>query len=284
MVQTKEPTHRAKRFGQRLRDLREASGFTVAEVGEYLRRGQSTVTRFERGQYPVTGDELFKLLNLYRVSDPDERASFLRAADEVNQRGWHEGIITNRGFADFVWSEERALAMKVFQLDTIPGILQSEEFARELLQAGPQRATEVESLVEARMMRSRILSRANPPEARFLLHENALRQRGASAEVTVVQMKRLTELAGLANVRLRVLPASSWAHTAAGITGSFRVLNAHEDWPDLLYVETPVGGVVYEGPDIDSTVEAFDRIWDQDAWDETYTTEYIATVSKEVSR
>lgn len=281
----KEPTYRAKHFGERLRALRNAAGFNVKDVGEYLRRGQATVTRFENGTYPVIGDELLKLLNLYRVSDPDERASLLRLADEVNQRGWHEGIITNRNFADFVWAEERALAMKVFQLDTIPGILQREEFARALLLAGPQDPDKVDGLVEARMMRSRILQKkSNPPEAEFLLHENALQQRGPGAEVLGLQLKHLLDMAELPNLDLRILPASSWAHTAAGITASFRILQMHEDWPALMYVETPIGGVVYEGHDIDSAVEAFDRIWSQDAWDKTRTIEYIATVLKEVSR
>lgn len=285
MANMKEPTYRAKHFGERLRGLRNATGFNVKEVGEYLRRGPAMVTRFENGAYPVTGDELLKLLNLYRVSDPDERASLLRLAEEVNQRGWHEGILTNRNFADFVWAEERALAMKVFQLDTIPGILQHEQFARSLLLAGPQAPEQVDALVEARMMRSRILhKKANPPEAEFLLHENALQQRGASTEILGLQLNHLVDMAELPNVDLRILPASSWAHTAAGITASFRILQMHEDWPALMYVETPVGGVVYEGHDIDSTVKAFDRLWEQNAWDNARTAEHIATVLKEVSR
>jgi transcriptional regulator with XRE-family HTH domain len=284
MPDSKEPTYRAKHFGERLRGLRNAAGFNVKEVGEYLRRGQATVTRFENGTYPVIGDELLKLLNLYRVSDPDERASLLRLADEVNQRGWHEGIITNR-FADFVWAEERALAMKVFQFDTVPGILQTEQFARELLTAGPQDQPKVDTLVEARMMRGRILQRkTNPPQAEFLLHENALRQRGASPDVLAAQLDHLVEVAERPHVNLRVLPATSWAHTVAGITSSFRILEMHEDWPALMYVETPVGGVVYEGHDIDSTLEAFNKIWNQDAWDQTRTNEYFVTLMKEVSR
>lgn len=285
MPEKRKPTWRAKTFGEELEGLRQAADMTGKEVAEYLRRSPAMITRFEKGTYPVLGDELRKLLDLYRVSAPDERARLFRRADEVGRRGWHEGIITDTDFADFVWAEQRALGMKVFQLDTFPGILQTEQFATELLTAGPQPETEVRPLVEARLYRKHILTRpANPPAASFLLHENALLQRGASPKVLTGQYQHLLEMAELSHISLRILPASSWAHTAAGITSGFRILLMNEDWPALMYIETPIGGVVYEGVDIDSTHEAFDRIWDQDAWNEKRTSEYIATMMKEVSR
>ncbi|WP_335988539.1 helix-turn-helix domain-containing protein [Glycomyces sp. MUSA5-2] len=280
-----EPTWRARRYGQMLEELRRAAGFKLEDVATYLRRSPSTVSRFESGTYPVVGEELKKLLTLYRVAEPEERERFLRRSEEVNQRGWHEGIITDRDFADFVWAEDRYADWRIFQIDTITGSLQTKTWARELLSAGPQEASKVDDLVDARMIRGRILLRdSNPPHARFLLHENALAQRGASREATQEQFTGLLDKAQLPNVEVRVLPATSWAHTVAGITGSFRVLQNHRDWPALMYVETTGGGVVYEGHDIDSTVEAFDHIWDHDAWGQTRTMEYIATMLKEVSR
>jgi transcriptional regulator with XRE-family HTH domain len=272
-------------MGKTLLELRKHKGFGVKDVGEYIGRSSAYVARFEAGTYPVDGDELVKLMDLYGVSDLEDRSKLLRLAQEVTKRGWWEGYLTDTTFADYVWAESNAHTIDAFVLATVHGLLQTPDFARTILEAGPQRADEkqVSRFLEARVMRSQLLQSDNPPQARFLLHESTLRQDWMGSAIIAAQLRHILSVAEFPNVRIRVLPVASWAHIAAGVGTGFTTLEMRDSWPTLVYVDTPIGAVVAETPDIDSFTETYDALWNGDALDEQRTVEWIETRLKDVT-
>lgn len=264
----RKPSWRARKFGDQLRELRKDCDMTTAEVGEILGRGQAYVVRFENGRYPVGDRELVQLMDLYHISDMGHRERLLRDSVEVAKRGWWEGYVTDSGFADFLWAENRASAIRIFQLDTVPGLLQTRDFAEALIKDGPHGDDELQVRrdLEQRQMRSRLLKRENAPEVQFLIHEAILWQRGAEALILAGQFQHLLEASEYPNVELRILPAASTDHINAGIPTGFRVLEMPDEWPTLVQIEAgPAGSIVLEEPDIDSFLVAYAQLWSQSA-------------------
>lgn len=281
----RKPSWRARKFGDQLRDLRKDCDMTTTEVGEILGRGQAYVVRFENGRYPVGDKELVQLMDLYHISDMGHRERLLRDSVEVAKRGWWEGYVTDSGFADFLWAENRASAIKIFQLDTVPGLLQTRAFAASLIKVGPHGDDELQVRrdLEQRQMRSRLLQRVNAPEVRFLIHEAILWQRGASAAVLAEQFQHLLDVAEYPNVELRVLPLESRDHIDAGVATGFRILEMPDEWPTLVQIEAgPAGSIVLEEPDIDSFQTAFARLWNESVLSAGDSVAKIKTIAKEL--
>ncbi|MFG3339137.1 helix-turn-helix domain-containing protein [Glycomyces sp. NPDC048151] len=281
----RNPSWRARKFGDQLRELRKDCGMTSHEVGEILGRGQAYVVRFENGRYPVGDRELVQLMDLYHISDMDQRERLLRDSVEVAKRGWWEGYVTDKAFADFLWAENRASSIKIFQLDTVPGLLQTRAFAESLIKAGPNGDDELQVRrdLEQRQMRSRVLKRDSAPEVQFLVSEAILWQRGAAFEVLAEQFEHLLKIVELPNVELRVLPLESRGHTEAAIATGFRILEMPDDWPTLVQIETgPAGSVVLEEPDIDSFLTAFAKLWDDSALSPGDSVAKIKTIAEEL--
>ncbi|MGH3971938.1 MAG: Scr1 family TA system antitoxin-like transcriptional regulator, partial [Pseudonocardiaceae bacterium] len=130
-------TLRAQWLGQSLRELRDASGMTLARAGEFLQRNAATVSRFESGEYPIRRPDLMALLDLYGVSDRRKRDGLLRLSEDVWQKGWWDGYEPDveRQFVDFVWLESRATAIRSFDPLVVTGLLQTREYAEAVITA-----------------------------------------------------------------------------------------------------------------------------------------------------
>lgn len=285
MAEPREPTWRAKWLGQKLRALRKNKNFSIAEVAERLSCGTSSVNRFELGSYPLKPDEMLLLLNMFGVSERDKRDELLQLAQEVAERGWIESMVSDRAFADFVWAESKCHRIQSFQLAVFSGLLQAPEYAEALIAIGPN-STEVKEGApkEARLARGQLLAKADAPEAKFLIHEAVLHQRvrGLATEVYRKQFERLLEVSEFPNVDLRVAPLDFGAHSELGITTGFTILEMPDSWPTLVHVETPLGAMVAETPDVDSFADAYETLWEAGALDEQRTRDQLAKVLKEL--
>ncbi|MEU6858016.1 helix-turn-helix transcriptional regulator [Glycomyces sp. NPDC046736] len=283
MAASKRPTWRARWLGRKLRQLRENKELAVKDVAEYLGVRQPTLNRYENGLFPVKAQDLETLLDLYGVDDIDDRVQLLRLAQSANQRGWWEGYV-NSEFSDYLWAESQAARMRVFTLDTWPGLIQAPEFAKALISEGPQSHDPEKStlLFKARVMRGEVLRKADAAEASFLIHEAILDQRDAGPAVIAAQLRYALELAERPNVSLRILPAASWAHVRAGLGSGFRVLEMREAWPTLMQVDTPIGAVVAEGEDVESFADAYDALWNEHSLGEEGSIDRIKAVLKDV--
>lgn len=287
MTEPKGPTWRAKWLGQKLRDLRKNKDLGIKDVADYLDCGTTTVNRFEIGTFPVKTDTLLRLMDLFGVAERAERAKLVHIAENVAQRGWWDSLVSDQAFADFVWAENNSQAIHDFQTSVFSGLVQHPDYAEALIRAGSGDLSEGEiaNLIEARLQRGALLRRSAGPAARFLIHESVFHQRlpGVPASVHASQFNHLLELHELPNVEIRIFPMASAAHNIRGVTSSFTILEMHESWPTLLHVETPVGAVVAETPDIDSFTGIYDLLW-QDALPEKQTIAQISQKLKEVEQ
>jgi transcriptional regulator with XRE-family HTH domain len=300
MADPKRPTYRAKRFGKWLRDLREAQGLSLEEVAERLktalsegsgsrrRISRSTINRLELGRYEIQADELTPLMDMYGVQDRRSRLQLRQLAEGVRLRGWHEGMVSDQDFADYVWAESNALAIDSFQLTYYPGQVQAAEYAEALVRHGEKDRSkaETETLLEVRLTRAELLGKSDAPAARFLLYEGVLRQRLRifTREQYAAQFRHMLNVAEYPNVELRYLPIATDCSTLGDINAGFTILKMRDEWPTLVHVETPVGAVVGEDPGIDWAVDAFEALWNEGSQDEGRTIDFLTEMLREVEK
>ncbi|NUT49718.1 MAG: XRE family transcriptional regulator [Saccharothrix sp.] len=198
------------------------------------------------GSARIQPDVVEDLLAVYGHDDPEELVKLKLWARVARDKGyWQKG---RRGLpdnmADFGEYEERAAVQRVWEPLLVPGLCQTERYARAVI-TGIEPSIEHDELerrVAARMARQAVLTREDPQELWVLLDERVLRARIGSIPVRVEQLRRLVELASWSNVTLRVVGAAAGAHP--GLSGWFTIFGFHEDTPDIGYTDGP-GGSLY---------------------------------------
>lgn len=262
MAAPKWVTLRSQWLGQQLRELREANDLILKDVAEYLQRDPATVSRFESGGYPIRRPDLLALLDLYGVADSRRREALMKLSQEVWQKGWWDGYAGEvvGWLIDYVWLESRAREIRTFDNTLLPGLLQTEDYARAVITAADfdvdaeQRAR----WLELRMTRQGILDGGNFPRLAAIIDEAVLRRQVGGPECLVAQLHRLAEHAIQPNIEIRVLPFSAGAH--ASPTGAFRILTIEKPFPEVAYAETPKGAIYVESPDTERLVQTYDEL------------------------
>ncbi|MGH3933486.1 MAG: helix-turn-helix domain-containing protein [Pseudonocardiaceae bacterium] len=276
-------TLRAQWLGQSLRELRDASGMTLARAGEFLQRNAATVSRFESGEYPIRRPDLMALLDLYGVSDRRKRDGLLRLSEDVWQKGWWDGYEPDveRQFVDFVWLESRATAIRSFDPLVVTGLLQTREYAEAVITAAQWEAepAQIARWVQLRMDRQTVLHREAPPRLTVIIDEFALRREIRGPNIMRGQFAHLLAAGELPYVDLRILPANVGAH--AGHSGLFQVFTIAEPDLDVGYAES-VGGAVYvEPPDSERFIRVYDRLL-HSALGSAESVEFIRAIGEEL--
>jgi transcriptional regulator with XRE-family HTH domain len=253
-------TQRAVWLGQQLASLRTAASLTLQQVGDYLGRNPSSVSRFESGEVPARIGDVVALMNLYGVDDSDERANLERLAREVWQRGWwdqdrYRSNLAPR-FIDLAWLESRATEIQSYEAMSLPGLLQTRAYAEAAIRAFDDDDQIVLNAVEFRLKRQVVLDAKRPPLFRCLLDENTLRRPFGGIEVMREQLRHLLTMGRRANIELRVVPLDAGAH--AGQFGSFSVLTQPFPFTQVGYAETLAGSIFVE--DIDSFLGVYERL------------------------
>jgi transcriptional regulator with XRE-family HTH domain len=249
MARGPSPTVRRRRLASELRRLREAAELTIDEVGEKLECSASKISRIETGHVGVTPRDVRDMLELYAIEE-NEREALVQLAREARMKGWWHAY--NEVFTgSFVGLESDASSLHTHQALLVPGLLQTEDYARAVHRATRPDATEadVERRVAARMTRQKLLTDAQPPEYWAILDEAVLHRMVGGPRTMSAQLKRLVELAASPHVTLQVVPFGAGAH--AGIEGPFLILGFPEQAdPDVVYVENIETGVYLEQPDV----------------------------------
>lgn len=241
------PTARRRRLSIELKRLREQSTLTCAQVGEALDWSGSKVNRMETGGGRVQPSDIDALCRFYGTSD--ELREFLKSlAREAKRRGWwqvHGGGVPE-WFNVYIGLEQDASTIRQYQCELLPGLMQTEAYARELHTIGAHLSAEdIQRAVRVRLERQEILTRADPPEAWFVVNESSVRNVIGDRELMREQLTRLLDSAALPNVTLQVLAFDSGTYPAVG---SFTMLGfpAPED-PDLVYRDGITDAVYLEG-------------------------------------
>jgi transcriptional regulator with XRE-family HTH domain len=227
-------------LGVRLRRLREAKGLSREAAGWAIRASDSKISRMELGRVSYKKRDVADLLALYGVEDDGERAELLTLAREANAPGWwqpYSDLLPN-WFQHYLDLEAAATLIRTYEIQFVPGLLQTEPYARAVISLGHGDASseEIDRRVGLRMARKQVLTRANPPQLWAVLDEAVLRRPIGGREVMRAQIEALIEANARPNVRLQMIPFQAGGHAAAG--GAFAILRFPDgDLPDVVYLE-----------------------------------------------
>jgi transcriptional regulator with XRE-family HTH domain len=248
-------TLRGRQLGARLQRLRGAAGLTGEEVARRMARAHSTVSRWETGSLVPRPPDVSFMLELYGV-DGTQRDALLRDARQARNREDGEFDISVAG-ADYAWMEGRAWRVEAFQDGVIPGLLQTPDYAREVLRAWDPGATSrwIERALAARIARQRRLTDDAPLQLAATLGEGTLRHLVGGPQVMRAQLRHLVDVAAEPNIALRVLPFATGAH--AGMSGPFTILRFRDE-PDVAAVESCGGDMYLE--DVEPFAQALRRL------------------------
>ncbi len=268
-------------LGSQLRRLREAHGITCEAAGEVIRASASKISRMEHGRVGMKQRDLADLLTLYGVTGEAERADVLQLAREAARPGWwHQyGEVLPGWFEFYVGLEAAASRIRLYEVQFVPGLLQTPEYARAVIRGGHPAAPgdEITRRVSLRMKRQEILSRPDGPKLWAVVDETALCRRLGGPGVMEAQLDRLIELAGEPNIALHVVPLQSGYHAAAA--GSFSILRfAPQELPDVVYLEQLTSALYLDKPrDVDHYSAVMDQLCVQ-AERRVLTTEVLARI------
>ncbi|GAA1224857.1 helix-turn-helix transcriptional regulator [Kitasatospora nipponensis] len=227
-------------LGSQLRRLREARGVTREDAGYEIRASESKIGRMELGRVSFKERDVADLLTLYGVADERHRGELLGMVRTANaQPWWHQYADVVPGwFQTYLGFEEAAGTIASYEVQHVPGLLQTESYARAVIRLGFRTApeAEIERRVEVRMRRQRLLAGPDAPRLLTVVDEAALRRPCGGPEVMRGQLARLLELAEQPWLELQVMPLGFDGLSAE--SGAFSLLGFPEpDLPDVVYLE-----------------------------------------------
>jgi len=251
-------------LGAQLRRLREARGISREEAGAAIRATHSKISRLELGRNSAKERDVADLLTLYGVRDEFEREAILDLARRARTQGWWHRYsdILPSWFETYIGLEEVASAIRTYEVQFIPGLLQVPDYARAviLLRHTGAPPEEIEHRVGLRIARQRLLTEPNAPKLWTVLDEAALRRPMGGREVMREQLRHLIEITELPNVTVQIVPFDAGGHAAAG--GPFTILQFPEpDLANVVYIEQINSALYLDKPkDVDDYMEIMDRL------------------------
>ena len=234
------PTALRMLLGAHLRRLREAQGVSREDAGWEIRASESKISRMELGRVGFKERDVADLLTLYGLKDGEERAKLLSLARDASTPGWWQryGGAFPAWFQSYLGLEGAAALIRNYEVQFVPGLLQTRAYARAVAGLDQERppAEEIERRVDLRMTRQQVLTRPDPPQFWAVVDEAVLHRPIGGPEVLRAQIEALVAATERPNVRLQVVPFRVGGHPAAG--GAFSLLRfPDEDLPDVVYIE-----------------------------------------------
>lgn len=248
MAERRSPTIRRRRLGAELRQLREQAEVTIDVVAEQLGCSASKISRIETGHTSATPRDVRDMLGIYGIVGTQSE-ELVQIAREARQKGWWHPFSTVLTGA-YVGFEQAASSLRAYEQQVVPGLLQTEEYAKAMIRgARPDiTAEDVEQRVRVRQTRQSLLSQDDPIDLWVVLDEAVVSRPVGGDAVMCAQLERLVEAADLPNVTIQVLPFEAGAH--AGMDGTFSILEFPEPGdPDVVYAENATGGLFLEKSD-----------------------------------
>ena len=251
-------TVRQRRLARELRRLREGAHLTIEQVANKLELSPSTVSRIETAQVGIRPRDVRELLDIYGVAGV-QRDELLQIARERRQQPWWQEYrdLPNMALAGF---EADATSISQFSALLVPGLLQTEAYAREVLTAIrlDARPGDIQRRMDLRLNRQALLTGETAPQYWVVLDEAVVRRPVGGPAVMGAQLEYLAQMVALPSVTLQVLPFSAGAH--AGMDGEFTIFGyrAPED-PDVVYIENTGGDAYIEDADV---TRRYNRIFD----------------------
>jgi transcriptional regulator with XRE-family HTH domain len=295
MVTTTETTGSTvprRQLGRYLRDLRNRQHMTVKVAAEELEWSETKIWRIETGQTSLRSHDVDLMCRIY--SAPSDLTEALKAlAKETKARGWWHayGDVIPENFDIYLGLEEAAASLAWYEPELVPGLLQTEGYARAIISADKTDtdAEEIDRRVQLRIERQALIRRSTAPLAlRVVLNESILKRPVGGREVMAGQLEALADVAALPNVSLRVVPFTAGLHHGL-MTGPFVILrfpangDGSDSEPPTVYVDGYTGDLYLDkSAEIERYAQAFGAIWDA-ALNETTSTTLIRASVKDMA-
>jgi hypothetical protein len=251
-------------LGSQLRNLRESKRISRDDAGYTIRASGSKISRMELGRVSFKERDITDLLTLYGVDDPGERAALVDLARQANSPGWwhkYSDVLPD-WFQVYVGLEEAASLIRVYELQFVPGLLQTTDYARAVVQLGQRGASgeEIEHRVSLRVERQKLLAKPNPPHLWVIMDEAVLRRPIGGAEVMRGQLEQLIAVAKDPHITLQVMPFRAGGHAAE--SGPFTLMRFPEfDLPDVVYIEQMTSALYLDKrEDVERYTEVMERL------------------------
>nr|WP_285567208.1 helix-turn-helix transcriptional regulator [Actinoallomurus iriomotensis] len=227
-------------LGAQLRRLREMRRITCGEAAMALQVTESEIVQMERGRTKFRSADFANLLTLYGITNQQDRTALLELADRSNDPGWWHRYadILPSWFEVYIGLEEAASSIRIFETKSVPGLLQTEEYARNAILLGHPLASghEIEQRVGLLMRRQALLT-APPPNLWAVVDEAALRRPIGGRSLMRNQIKHLIDLSESCQTVLQIAPFHIGGQAVAG-GGPFSILRfAEPDLPDVVYLK-----------------------------------------------
>ncbi|MCX2969303.1 MULTISPECIES: helix-turn-helix domain-containing protein [Streptomyces] len=255
------PTVRLRRLSSELRRLREHSHLTREQVAERTGINVATLYRIETARVRPQRRTLVGLLDLYAVTEP-QRTEILSLSRTADEQGWlrpyHADLPDE--YTAYISFEAEAQSVRTYESLFLPGLLQTEEYARAVIRGVLPTATtkEVEQRVQARMERKAVFEKDRPLHLWAIVDEAALRRVNGGPKVMADQLGHLTEMSDAAHVTLQVIPFSAGSHP--GMPGSFVLVDfADAADPSVVYIDSMAGDLFLEA---EADIARYDQIFD----------------------
>ncbi|MFE0686705.1 helix-turn-helix domain-containing protein [Streptomyces xiamenensis] len=277
-----------RQLGRNLRELRSRARLTVRAAARKLEWSEAKMWRIETGQTPLRSLDVQAMCFVYGAPS-DLTEALMGLAKETKARGWWHayGDVIPEGFDVYVGLEEAATRLATYENEVVPGLLQTERYAREIIRVHLRGISEeeLEGRVRLRVERQSLLTRVtDPPELRVALSEAVLRRPIGGDGVMVEQLAHLIYMSGLPHITVRVVPFLAGAH-AGLVTGPFVILrfplngDGNDSEPPTVYADGYTGGLYLDKPrEVQQYEQAFEGTWET-ALDERASRVLIAEVA-----
>lgn len=254
-----------RQLAPKLKALRETiPGMTLAAVAEAVEITQGSLSRIETGQRGTTPVLVKALLDHYGVTDPEVREELLDLvrADNAQRNSWwrrYSALMAPTQYSGYVALESSATSLRSYEAQLIPGLLQTEDYARAVISAMrvDLDAKSIEDLVEVRMRRQDVLKSDEPPKLWAVIDEAAFRRLRGTPAILEGQLRHLLEMSRRPDIVVQILPFGIGLHPAG--YGSFMRMGFPDPTPAVVWVENLTKSVCLETAE---DVERYDEVFD----------------------
>jgi transcriptional regulator with XRE-family HTH domain len=265
MADGASPLVQRRRLRAELLRVRQERGLTQEQVASDMEWSLSKIIRIEGASAGISTSDLKALLRLYEITDPERTNQLIALARAARERSWWSAYrdVAPAALIQLIEYESAASVIMQFENMFVPGILQTEDYARVVLHyyyTEKPSSEQVRALVDLRVRREELLERKDPPRFTFILDEAAVCRVIGGNSVMRLQIQRLIEVVKKPNVAVEIVPFTAGLHPGMG--GPFQVIEFADALDeDVVFLESPRGDIVSDNPEeILRYREAFGRL------------------------